>query len=67
MPAYSSLVGTLLLGNTYREQHPAPMQIDGNLPLIEILKQKTLDLFTEQPGTLQKDQEINQTENNISE
>lgn len=67
MPAYSSLVGTLLLGNTYREQHPAPMQIDGNLPLIEILKQKTLDLFTEQPGTLQKDQEIIQTENNISE
>lgn len=64
MPAYSSLVGTLLLGNTYREQHPGSLHVDGNMPLIEILKQKTLDLFTEQQGVLQMDVDSNLNKNN---
>jgi cell division protein FtsA len=52
MPMYSSLVGTLLLGDTYRQSHPMAAKHDSSLPIIEILKQKTLDLFTEQQGSL---------------
>lgn len=51
MPVYSSLVGTLLLGDTYRQAHPMAAEHDSTLPIIEILKQKTLDLFTEQQGS----------------
>lgn len=57
MPQYSSLVGTLLLGNTYRQQHPMAAKNDSGLPIFEILKQKTLDLFTEQQGTQENNQE----------
>jgi hypothetical protein len=49
MPGYSSLIGTLLLGNIYRQSHPIQAK-DDNLPILEILKQMTLDLFTEQQG-----------------
>ena len=47
MPVYSSLVGTLLLGDIYRQSHPMQSK-DDNLPILEMLKQMTLDLFTEQ-------------------
>ncbi len=57
MPQYSSLVGTLLLGNTYRQQHPMAAKNDSGLPIFEILKQKTLDLFTEQQGAQENNQE----------
>ena len=68
MPGYSSLIGTLLLGNIYRQSHPIQAK-DDNLPILEILKQMTLDLFTEQqtaqnPSTNQKPSEIDKMENN---
>lgn len=64
MPVYSSLIGTLLLGDSYRASHPAPTNIDGNIRLIEMLKQKTLDLFTEQQSVPQVSREFDHTENN---
>lgn len=48
LPAYSSLIGTLLLGNHYRQLHPMAAKDDVMVPLIEMLRQKTLDLFTDQ-------------------
>lgn len=49
MPTYSSLVGTLLLGATYREKHPT-IAPDKGKRIIEILTEKTLDIFTDQTG-----------------
>lgn len=48
MPIYSSLVGTILLGDVYRQQHPIPTKEGRGLPIIDLLKQQTLVLFTEQ-------------------
>lgn len=54
MPTYSSLVGTLLLGNAHRQLHPTPIA-QGDRPIIEKLKDMTLDLFTEQQNTNQNE------------
>lgn len=48
MPMYSSLVGTLLLGASYRSQHPV-VQEHGKR-IIDILTEKTLTIFTDQTG-----------------
>ena len=52
MPAYSSLVGTLLLGASYRASHPIMKPTSNSL--IKILKgkleEKALTLFTDQEG-----------------
>ena len=47
MPQYSSLVGTLLLGASYRAEHPSA-PIKSGKRIIDILAEKTVDLFTEQ-------------------
>lgn len=49
MPVYSSLVGTLLLGADYRKKHPTVKQ-DRSKRIIDILTEKTLDIFTDQTG-----------------
>lgn len=49
MPMYSSLVGTLLLGADYRKKHPTVKQ-DRSKRIIDILTEKTLDIFTDQTG-----------------
>jgi actin-like ATPase involved in cell morphogenesis len=48
MPIYSSLVGTLLLGNEYRKKHPLAAANNTGLPIFQALREMTLDLFTEQ-------------------
>lgn len=48
MPTYSSLVGTLLLGATYRATHPLVKETGKRI--IDILTEKTLTIFTEQAG-----------------
>jgi len=45
MPTYSSLVGTLLLGATYRATHPLVKETGKRI--IDILTEKTLTIFTE--------------------
>jgi hypothetical protein len=49
MPQYSSLVGTLLLGASYRMKHPS-VQPERGKRIIDILAEKTVDLFTDQAG-----------------
>lgn len=55
MPVYSSLVGTLLLGASYRTTHP--MISPKSKSLIDIIKgtleEKTLTLFTEQESNVE--------------
>lgn len=48
MPQYTSLVGTLLLGASYREKHP--MAKETSKRIIDILTEKTLTIFTDQAG-----------------
>ena len=48
MPTYSSLVGTLLLGNEHRKKHPLATENDSGLPIFKTLRDMTLELFTEQ-------------------
>ena len=48
MPMYSSLVGTLLLGASYRSQHPVVQELGKRI--IDILTEKTLTIFTDQTG-----------------
>ena len=48
MPTYSSLVGTLLLGASYRETHP--LTKDNGKRILDILTEKTLTIFTDQTG-----------------
>lgn len=48
MPAYSSLVGTLLLGADYRNKHPE-VKTSGE-GIFDIIKEKTLTIFTDQTG-----------------
>lgn len=48
MPMYSSLVGTLLLGASYRETHP--LTKDNGKRILDILTEKTLTIFTDQTG-----------------
>ena len=48
MPMYSSLVGTLLLGASYRETHP--MVKESGKRILDILTEKTLTIFTDQTG-----------------
>jgi cell division ATPase FtsA len=57
MPMYSSLVGTLLLGNEYRKQHPLTASNDTSSPLFKTLKDITLDLFTEQETMTEQENE----------
>lgn len=47
MPAYSSLVGTLLLGAAYRETHP--LMKTNTWRVFDIITSKTLEMFTDQP------------------
>lgn len=49
MPQYSSLIGTLLLGASYRAEHPSVPTKSGKR-IIDILAEKTVDLFTDQTG-----------------
>ena len=49
MPQYASLVGTLLLGASYRAKHPT-VQPERGKRIIDILAEKTVDLFTDQTG-----------------
>ena len=44
MPTYSSLVGTLLLGSSYRETHPVVKE--SGKRILDILTEKTLTIFT---------------------
>jgi cell division protein FtsA len=44
MPTYASLVGTLLLGAAYREQHPA-IETMRSKRIIDFLTDKSVDLF----------------------
>lgn len=46
MPTYSSLVGTLLLGASYRETHP--MVKETGWKVFDVLTTKTLEIFTDQ-------------------
>lgn len=62
MPSYSSLIGTLLLGNIYRQSHPMPVKQD-NMPILEMLKQMTLDFFTEQQTNQNSKAEVKQEHN----
>lgn len=48
MPTYSSLVGTLLLGADYRNKHPE-VTTSGE-GILDIIKEKTLTIFTDQTG-----------------
>lgn len=48
MPVYSSLVGTLLLGASYREKHPVVKETSKRI--LDILTEKTLTIFTDQTG-----------------
>ena len=50
MPVYSSLVGTLLLGASYRTAHPIEKETNKSLfrRLKDKLEEETLTLFTEQ-------------------
>lgn len=48
MPTYSSLVGTLLLGASYRETHPVVKE--SGKRILDILTEKTLTIFTDQTG-----------------
>lgn len=48
MPMYSSLVGTLLLGADYRNKHPE-VTTSGE-GILDIIKEKTLTIFTDQTG-----------------
>ena len=49
MPQYASLVGTLLLGASYRAKYPS-VQPERSKRIIDILAEKTVDLFTDQTG-----------------
>jgi cell division protein FtsA len=57
MPMYSSLVGTLLLGNEYRKKHPLAAATDTGLPIFKALRDMTLDLFTEQETNREQENE----------
>jgi cell division protein FtsA len=57
MPIYSSLVGTLLLGNEYRKKHPLAAANDTGLPIFKALRDMTLDLFTEQETMREQENE----------
>lgn len=46
MPQYTSLIGTLLLGASYRDKHP--ILKDSGKRILDILTEKTVDLFTDQ-------------------
>ena len=48
MPMYSSLIGTLLLGGDYRAKHPNVE--NPNEGFLDIIKEKTLNIFTDQTG-----------------
>lgn len=48
MPMYSSLIGTLLLGGDYRAKHPNVENT--NEGFLDIIKEKTLNIFTDQTG-----------------
>ena len=48
MPMYSSLVGTLLLGASYRETHP--LAKENGKRILDIITEKTLTIFTDQTG-----------------
>ena len=48
MPTYSALVGTLLLGASYRKAHPMAAPNDNRKKIIDFLTEKTLEIFTEQ-------------------
>lgn len=48
MPMYSSLVGTLLLGASYRETHP--LAKESGKRILDIITEKTLTIFTDQTG-----------------
>lgn len=50
MPTYSALVGTLLLGASYRKAHPIATPNDNRKKIIDFLTEKTLEIFTEQSG-----------------
>lgn len=45
LPQYASLVGTLLLGAEWRKSHVPVPNYHKNKPIIEIIKEKTLELF----------------------
>ena len=46
MPQYASFVGTLLLAANYRQSHPVKPAKSKNRPIIDKIKEMTLDLFT---------------------
>lgn len=48
LPTYSALVGTLLLGASYRKAHPVPAPSDNRKKIIDFLTEKTLEIFTDQ-------------------
>lgn len=48
MPKYASLVGTLLLGAAYRKKHPYVKPYEKDKRIIDSIKERTLDIFTEQ-------------------
>ena len=47
MPQYASLVGTLLLAAEYSETHPPVKKYSKNKPIIDRIKDKTLELFSQ--------------------
>jgi cell division protein FtsA len=49
MPTYSALVGTLLLGASYRKAHPVAAPNNNRKKIIDFLTEKTLEMFLEQP------------------
>lgn len=48
MPTYSALVGTLLLGASYRKAHPVAAPHNNRKKIIDFLTEKTLEIFLEQ-------------------